>query len=80
MVDAIRRHGLVERTLISSCFAPSLRAVRTLEPSLATAFAYPFDRYRASERRIVPEALRPGDPGRNEASPPGPGSADAGPS
>ena len=57
VVDAIRRHGLVERTLISSCFAPSLRAVRTLEPSLATAFAYPFDRYRASERRVVPEAL-----------------------
>jgi len=57
VVEAIRRHGLVERTLISSCFAPSLRAVRRLEPRLATAFAYPFDRHRASERRIVPEAL-----------------------
>lgn len=57
VVETIRRHGLVERTLISSCFAPSLRAVRKLEPRLATAFAYPFDRYGASERRIVPEAL-----------------------
>ncbi|CAN5216879.1 glycerophosphodiester phosphodiesterase [soil metagenome] len=57
VVETIRRHGLVERTLISSCFAPSLRAVRKLEPCLATAFAYPFDRYRASERRVVPEAL-----------------------
>jgi glycerophosphoryl diester phosphodiesterase len=57
VVETVRRHGLVERTLISSCFAPSLRAVRKLEPSLATAFAYPFDRYRASERRVVPEAL-----------------------
>jgi glycerophosphoryl diester phosphodiesterase len=57
VVETIRRHGLVERTLISSCFAPSLRAVRMLEPSLATAFAYPFDRHRASERRVVPEAL-----------------------
>lgn len=57
VVEAIRRHGLVERTLISSCFAPSLRAVRKLEPHLATAFAYPFDRHRASERRVVPEAL-----------------------
>jgi glycerophosphoryl diester phosphodiesterase len=57
VVETIRRHGLVERTLVSSCFAPSLREVRKLEPSLATAFAYPFDRYRASERRVVPEAL-----------------------
>jgi len=57
VVEAIRRHGLVERTLISSCFAPSLRAVRELDPRLATAFAYPFDRHRASERRVVPEAL-----------------------
>ena len=56
-IETIRRHGLVERTLISSCFAPSLREVRTLEPRLATAFAYPFDRYRASERRVVPETF-----------------------
>ena len=57
VIETIRRHGLVERTLISSCFAPSLREVRRLEPRLATAFAYPFDRYRASERRVVPETL-----------------------
>jgi glycerophosphoryl diester phosphodiesterase len=57
VVETIRRHGLVERTLVSSCFAPSLREVRKLEPGLATAFAYPFDRYRASERSVVPEAL-----------------------
>jgi glycerophosphoryl diester phosphodiesterase len=57
VVETIRRHGLVERTLVSSCFAPSLREVRKLEPGLATAFTYPFDRYRASERRVVPEAL-----------------------
>ncbi len=57
VVEAIRGHGLVERTLVSSCFAPSLRAVRALEPRLATAFAYPLDRHRVSERRVVPEAL-----------------------
>jgi glycerophosphoryl diester phosphodiesterase len=56
-IETIRRHGLIERTLISSCFAPSLREVRRLEPRLATAFAYPFDRYRASERRVVPETF-----------------------
>jgi glycerophosphoryl diester phosphodiesterase len=57
VVEAIRRHGLVERTLISSCFASSLRAVRKLDPRFATAFAYPLDRHRASERRVVPHAL-----------------------
>jgi glycerophosphoryl diester phosphodiesterase len=57
VVETIRRHGLVDRTLISSCFVPSLREVRKLEPRLATAFAYPFARSRASERRVVPEAL-----------------------
>ena len=57
VVEAIQRHGLVERTLISSCFAPSLRVVRKLDPRLATAFAYPFDRYGANERRVVPKPL-----------------------
>jgi glycerophosphoryl diester phosphodiesterase len=53
VVECVRRHGLVERTLVSSCFARSLRRVAELEPRLARALTYPFDRHGISRRRIV---------------------------
>ena len=57
-VAAVRRFGLVDRTVVSSYFMRSLTAVRRLEPEIATGFAYPFDRYRATQRRIPDVAVR----------------------
>lgn len=55
-VEALRRHGVVERSLVCSFFTSSLREVRRLEPGLAVGVSYPLDRHRMSERGYVPEA------------------------
>ena len=52
-VDAIRRHGLVERTLVSTCHGHSLRELAALEPALARGLTYPFDRRGVSRRRAL---------------------------
>ena len=41
MVDALRAHGLVERTLISSQYMRSLVAIRALEPALRLGWSVP---------------------------------------
>jgi glycerophosphoryl diester phosphodiesterase len=50
-VEALRRHGLVERTLVSSVFQESLRTIGALEPGVRLGLAYPFDRRGLSRRR-----------------------------
>lgn len=52
-VEAIRRHGLVERTVVSSVFADSLRRFASLEPGLERGFTYPLDRHGISRRRLL---------------------------
>lgn len=59
LVAAIRRHGLVERTLVSSFHGDVLRACRALEPGLRLGFSYPDDRLGLG--RTLPEpAIRAG--------------------
>jgi len=60
LVEALRRHELLERTVVSSFSAPSLRAVSALEPGLATSFTYPEDRHGLSRRRGLALAVRGG--------------------
>ena len=50
---AIRRHGLVERTVVSSCHPHSLHALGAVEPGLARGLTYPFDRRGVSRRRLL---------------------------
>ena len=50
---SIRRHDLVDRTVVSSVHADSLRQLAVLEPALARAFTYPFDRRGVSRRRLL---------------------------
>jgi len=52
-VEAIRRHGVLERTLVSTCHARSLRLLASLEPGLARGITYPFDRRGISQRRAL---------------------------
>jgi glycerophosphoryl diester phosphodiesterase len=54
LVEAVRRHELVERTLVSSTSPAALRHVRVLEPALATGFGYPHDRTSAAQRGLLP--------------------------
>jgi glycerophosphoryl diester phosphodiesterase len=50
-VEALRRHGLVGRALVSSVFQESLRTIGALEPGVRLGLAYPFDRLGLSRRR-----------------------------
>jgi glycerophosphoryl diester phosphodiesterase len=55
-VEAIRRHGVAERTFVSTCLASSLREIAALEPALTLGFSYPFDRHQLSARRVLAPA------------------------
>ncbi len=51
--EAIRRHGLVERTVVSTFHPGSLRELAVLEPGLQRGLTYPFDRRGVSRRRLL---------------------------
>jgi glycerophosphoryl diester phosphodiesterase len=53
LVDALRRHGLVERSFVSSFDAASLCELATREPGLRRGFTYPWDRHGLSTRRTM---------------------------
>lgn len=53
LTHAVRAHGLVERALVSSCHAVTLRRVADLEPGLALGLTYPYDRHGISTRRLL---------------------------
>ncbi len=53
---AIRRHGLVEQTVVSSVHPRSLQALAAIEPGLARGLTYPFDRRGVSRRRLLAPA------------------------
>ena len=57
VVEALSRHGLVQRAVVSSFYAHSLRAVRALDPDLTTGLTYPYDRYYLSRRRPLTPVL-----------------------
>jgi glycerophosphoryl diester phosphodiesterase len=60
LVAALRRHRLLERSVVSSSRAASLRAVAAIEPGLATSFTYPEDRLGLSGRRGLAVPVRAG--------------------
>jgi glycerophosphoryl diester phosphodiesterase len=57
VVEALRRHGLVERAVVSTFRPASLRALSALEPGLCRGLTYPEDRF--GMRRVKP-LLAPG--------------------
>jgi glycerophosphoryl diester phosphodiesterase len=58
LVDALRRHGLVHRTLVDSTEVGPLRRLRALEPGLRLGLGYPRDRYSLSRLPVLmPAAL-----------------------
>jgi glycerophosphoryl diester phosphodiesterase len=48
VLAALRRHDLLDRTVISTAWAGTAREVARLEPALPRAIGYPRDRYGAS--------------------------------
>ena len=60
LVDAVRAHGLGDRTIVSSFSAPILRAVRAAGPGFSTGFGYPYDRTGLAERVIPAPVVHAG--------------------
>jgi glycerophosphoryl diester phosphodiesterase len=60
IVDALRRHDLVDRSLVSTFWRGSLRLLHELEPDLARGLTYPEDRHGLSARRILGGLIGPG--------------------
>ena len=60
VADALERHGLVERSVVSSFHLPSLRAVAGHPAPVQIGFTYPEDRYGVSKRRGLKPAIRLG--------------------
>jgi glycerophosphoryl diester phosphodiesterase len=58
VVEALRRHELVDRALVSSFHASSLRAFAALEPRLTRSFTYPEDRLGLASRVWLRPAVR----------------------
>ena len=51
VAEALRQHGLVERTLVSSFRPASLRALHAFEPGVRIGLGYPGDRHGLAQRR-----------------------------
>lgn len=60
IVRALQRHGVVERSLVSTFRVERLRMLAELEPGLARGLTYPEDRHGISSRRLLAGLVRPG--------------------
>jgi glycerophosphoryl diester phosphodiesterase len=59
VVEALRRHALIERSFVSSFSLPILVAFAAAEPRLPRAFTYPEDRFGVTGSRVLGPAARP---------------------
>ena len=60
VVDALRHHGLLDRSFVSSFSLRTLRAFAALEAGLPRSLTYPEDRLGITGRRALGPAVRPG--------------------
>jgi glycerophosphoryl diester phosphodiesterase len=58
VAEALRRHGLVERTLVSSFRRETLRALHAVEPGLRLGRTYPQDRTGLTKRPVFQPPAR----------------------
>jgi glycerophosphoryl diester phosphodiesterase len=58
VVEALRRHGVLERSWVSGFDAASLRRVAALEPDLARSYTLPRDRFGISKRGPLAPVVR----------------------
>lgn len=57
VATAVRRHGMLERSLVSSLDHAALRDVRRYEPELRVGLSYPEDRFGVSHYRVAAPAI-----------------------
>jgi glycerophosphoryl diester phosphodiesterase len=69
VVEAVRRHGLDERSVVSAAHASWVRAVAAAGPELPRAIGYPRDRYGVSSVRWPPPLVAAGSAAVRAAMP-----------
>ena len=69
VVDAIRRHGMEDRGVVSTAFAVTSRRLSRLAPALPRAIGYPRDRYVVSRLRWPAGVSRAGAAALRQAMP-----------
>jgi glycerophosphoryl diester phosphodiesterase len=69
VVDALRRHGILERAVAASCHGGVLRTLKEFEPGLQTGFSYPRDRVGIAENPLFQPLIRAGLAGLRLALP-----------
>lgn len=69
VAGALERHGLEERTVVSSFHLPSLVAVAQLAPRARIGFTYPEDRLGVVRHRVLHPAIRVGTRGLKASLP-----------
>lgn len=57
IVEALRRHELLERAYVTTFEVPALHRFAELEPGLPRGLSYPRDRYGVSRRALAPVRL-----------------------
>jgi glycerophosphoryl diester phosphodiesterase len=60
LLAALRHHGLVERTLVSSFHRSALRRLARVEPALRTGISFPEDQLGIADRRGSAPVIRAG--------------------
>jgi len=60
LVEGLRRHGLEQRTVVSSFHVPSLTAIARASRTVRIGFTYPEDRFGVSRRPILWPLVRAG--------------------
>jgi glycerophosphoryl diester phosphodiesterase len=60
LAATLSRHGVLDRTVVSSFHRPSLHGVARHAPEARIGFTYPEDRYGVSRRRALRPAIRVG--------------------
>jgi glycerophosphoryl diester phosphodiesterase len=53
VLAALRRHGVLERSFVSSYFPRSLRAAAAIEPGVPRSLTYPYDRFGTARWRAL---------------------------
>jgi glycerophosphoryl diester phosphodiesterase len=69
VVSLLRERGLVDRSVVASFHAGSLRAVKDVDSSVTTGFSYPFDRASLSGRRAFQPLIGAGLVGLRQTLP-----------
>ena len=68
-VSLLRARGLVDRSVVASFHAESLRAVKEIDSTVTTGFSYPFDRAGLSRRAAFQPLIRGGLAGMRRVLP-----------